>query len=217
MKVLTSIKRAFSGWLLLMLVSTPVLADEAALYAGDAPAGSAFVRLFNALAATVEDVDLGGKDAGDAEPMGSTEYVYLPPGNHALNSSAGHLNATLEADQYYTVVVVPGQPLTLIKDQPLGSQRKALLSFYNLLDQNELSLKTTDGSTTVFSATAFLQSANVEVNAIKVSLTAYLNDARLLDAEPVSLQRGRAFSLFAVGTADQPRLVWVENKVNADL
>ncbi|WP_428241447.1 alginate O-acetyltransferase AlgF [Gynuella sp.] len=217
MKVMTSIRQALSGWLLLMLISAPAFADESALYAGDAPDGSAFVRLFNASPKNVEDIDLGGKEVGDAEPMDSTQYVYLPPGNYALNSSVGQLEATLEADQYYTIVVVPDQGLTLIKDQPLGSQRKALLSFYNLLDQNDLSLKTTDGSTTVFSATGFLHSDSVEVNAIKVSLTAYLNDAPLLEAEPLSLQRGRAFSLFAVGTASQPRLVWVENEVNADL
>jgi alginate O-acetyltransferase complex protein AlgF len=52
---------------------------------------------------------------------------------------------------------------------------------------------------------------------VRLSVLAFAGNASLGQSEPVSLQWGKVFSLFACGDNARPRLVWVENKIDTNL
>ncbi len=217
----------FTGMLLLALVCSGLIpisnlsyaaVEEGALYADGAPEGSAFVRVFNDFPGkTLEDIDLGGKNIAVLAPLESSAYVYLPAGNHTLNVDGKSRAIQMKQGEFYTVILNEKPALTVIKDEAFTNRRKALLSLYNLVSKEGVDLKTADGSVSIIEDVGFLGNKTREINPVRLSVMAVAGTAPLGQSEPVSLQWGKVFSLFACGDDTQPKLVWVENKIDTSL
>ena len=50
-----------------------------------------------------------------------------------------------------------------------------------------------------------------EVNAVKATLAVFNGSEKIADAKPIGIERGRAYSLFATGSATAPTLTWIVN------
>ena len=185
-------------------------ADDAALYGPEAPPGSAFIRVFNAsdvpdLQAQIGEVAI---DDVDAWEVGSFEY--LPPGSKTLSAGNVESRVDLQPNRFYTAVV-DGRRVHLLDNAGYGNRLKALLILYNLTDAGALSLRTSDGSTTVIDAVGSGTYGTREVNAARARLTVFAGERRVAETELLTLSRGKALSLFAIGPADAPRLVLAQN------
>ena len=201
---------AFILIVLAMFVLVPASrADDKALYGPDAPPGSAFIRVFNA-SGTSEVVPQVGNDALDeVDAWEASEFGFVPAGQHAVRVGGASRTVTLAADRYYTAVA-DGSSIHLIENEQFSNRLKALIILYNLTDE-ELSLKTSDGSVKVIEPVAQDSFGQREVNPARVQLAVYNGVQKLASAPQVNLARGKAFSLFAVGNSDAPRLVWASN------
>ncbi|HUR41957.1 MAG TPA: alginate O-acetyltransferase AlgF [Verrucomicrobiae bacterium] len=194
----------------LLLTGRVALADEAGLYGPAAPPGSAFVRVFNGSSQSLLGSKIGPEDFNEVPAFEASEFTFLPPGTYTVNAGGSQAQATLKADRYYTAALVNGK-LQLLDNARYGNRMKALVMVYNLVGDAPLALKTGDGKTTVVEPVAPGATGQREVNAIKAQFAVYKGEQRLAQARPVTLERGRAFSLFVVGTAAQPTPVWVIN------
>jgi alginate O-acetyltransferase complex protein AlgF len=192
--------------------------EEGALYAEEAPPGSAFVRVFNGFpGSTAEHVVLGGKSIKALSPLESSAYVYLPPGRHSVKVEDNSQSLAMREGEFYTVIIGEKFPLTVIQDQPFTNRRKALLSVYNLVSKEAVDLKTADGAISLIEDVGFLANKSREINPVRLSVLATAGDASLGQSNPVSLQWGKVFSLFACGESARPKLVWVESKIDTSL
>lgn len=196
---------------LLMLFTSPVTraAGDGGLYGPAAPPGSAFIRVFNASDADF-DARVGNETLSDVGAWQASDFAFLPAGSHTLSAGAASQSVDLSAGRYYTAVVGKSG-VQLVNDDNSGNRLKALLILYNMAGTAPLSLRTQDGKTVVVPDVARGVSGKREVNPTKVQLAVYAGDTKLADAPPVALARGQAFSLFVVGEAAAPRLVWTIN------
>jgi alginate O-acetyltransferase complex protein AlgF len=85
------------------------------------------------------------------------------------------------------------------------------VSVFNLVDGSTVSLKTADGSQGVIENVAANSSGHREVNPVKANLALYSGATKVADAKPMTLERGKTFSLFVTGSATQPVLIWSVN------
>src|SRR5207244_4030750 len=92
-----------------------------------------------------------------------------------------------------------------------SSQLKSLLSVFNLIDGANVNLRLAESGAKVIENVAGNAAAHREVNPAKASLAVYDGDTKLADAKPVTLERGKVFSLFVTGTSSEPMLIWVVN------
>lgn len=192
----------------LLAVGT-VGADDEGIYGPNAPPQSAFMRLFNATPHPLPGVRLGAEDIGEIAAYGASEFVFVPPGPYSLAVNGARQTFQLAPNRYYTAVLRDGK-LHLLDNERYRNRLKALVIVYNLLD-GELSLRTADGRTTVVEKVAPSKLGTREVNPVRTSLALFKGTERLADVKSVTFERGRAFSLFVAGTAEQPVPVWVVN------
>jgi alginate O-acetyltransferase complex protein AlgF len=195
--------------LVMLLTSQVGTAADGGLYGPAAPPGSAFIRVFNAGDGDL-DARVGNESIAGVGAWQASEFVFLPAGTHPLSAGSASQSVDLAANRYYTAVV-GADGVRLVNDDNTGNKLKALLIVYNMTSSGALSLRTQDGKTVVVPDVAKGASGKREVNPAKVSLAVYNGDTKLADAPPVSLARGQAFSLFVVGDASAPRLVWAIN------
>lgn len=194
----------------LLVFTAPARADDDALYGPDAPPGSAFIRLFNASDEHDLQGQVGDVEFDDSGAWGITGFEFLPPGQQQIVVGSVSQAISLEPDRFYTAVY-DGQSVRLLQNQRYDNRLKALLILYNLTDAKQLSLRTPDGSATIIDSVAQEAYGTREVNAARARLSLFAGDRRLADTPPVTLNRGKAFSLFAVGPSTAPRLVWASN------
>ena len=184
-------------------------ADDKALYGPAAPAGSAFIRVFNASGTSEVVAQVGIESLEEVDAWEASEFGFVPAGQHVLRVGGATRTVTLAADRYYTALA-DGSSIQLIENDQFRNRLKALVILYNLTDE-ELSLKTSDGSVKVIEPVAQDSFGQREVNPARVQLAVYNGAQKLASAPQVNLARGKAFSLFAVGSSDAPRLVWTSN------
>jgi alginate O-acetyltransferase complex protein AlgF len=185
-------------------------AGDEGLYGPAAPPGSAFVRVFNGTSQSILDAKIGPEDFNEISPFDASEFTFLPPGNYTLSAGAVKQGVSLQADRFYTASIIGGK-VQLIDNERYNNRMKALVIVYNLAGGGDLSLRTADGKTPVVDKVAPNSSGQREVNAIKAQLALFRGNDRVAPVRTVNLERGRAFSLFVAGTAEQPVPVWVVN------
>ncbi len=212
-----SVKTAF---IMLACLIVPALAQagEDALYAAEAPDGAAFIRVVNAsVSGSLPEVKVGDKTLSGIEPVTASSYIYLPEGTYKVTVGDQTAPVTMEKNQFYTAVVLSSGELKILKDKAFKNPRKALISFYNLTDDNGIGLKTSDGKVSVVDPVGSLSVASREINAVKVSLGAFNDGETVAQAAPVSLQRGKVFSFFVIDAGGSPRLIVAENRVDTSV
>lgn len=193
-----------------LMVAPAATAGDDALYGPEAPPGSAFIRVFNASDQADLNVQIGNKPVPDVEAWEVSDFEFLPPGTHPLSAGSVAQSVTLQPNRFYTAVVTT-QGVRLLDNQPYKNRLKALVILYNLTDADAVSLRTNDGKTAVIDAVAADASGTREVNPARVPLALFKDEQRIAEAPGMSFTRGKAYSLFAVGSASAPRLVWAVN------
>nr|WP_305956009.1 alginate O-acetyltransferase AlgF [Pseudomonas sp. 2FG] len=196
------------------LALTPAQADEAALYGPVAPDGSTFIRGYNAGSAAF-DLSLGSVRLSDIEPQACSDFEFLPAGSYTATAGGQSLPVQLKADQYYTLVQLPGGALSLVDEPVFKNRQKAMLRLQNLSD-SPLTLKTADGKTEVIKPVSAKSRGEREINPVKVRLALFAGDRKISDLNPLVLERGELVSLYVTGTADRLSPVWVKRPVAAD-
>lgn len=183
-------------------------AGDAALYAPNAPKGSAFIRAYNAGNSELS-VSVGNTDLSDIAPLGSSDFSYLPAGSYSAQVGGNRLPVKLDANRYYTLVNQPGSEPKLVSEAAFSNKHKAMLRVQNLSDRS-LSLKTADGKAAVVDKVAPDGNGEREVNPVKVSLALFDGDRKVSDLKPVALARGEVVSLYITGSGNQLSPVWVK-------
>lgn len=194
----------------LAVVAMPGRTADDALYGPEAPPGSAFIRVFNATDQVDLNVQVGDKTVSGVDAWEVSDFEFLAPGTHRLDAGTAATTVTLQPSRFYTAVV-SAQGVRLLDNPPYQNRLKALVMFYNLTDADGLGLRTADGRTAVIDGVARNASGTREVNPAREPLALFKGEQRIADAPQQSFTRGKAYSLFAIGSADTPRLVWAVN------
>ena len=185
-------------------------ANEEAVYGPVAPPGSAFIRIFNNSQATTQSATIGGKSLTVEGAYNAGAYKFFPAEDYKLTIKNNDLTIKLETNHYYTVYLNAENEVTVVEGRGFKQRKKALLAFYNLLN-NPISIKTANGKATVIKPVDKNFAGFREVNAVKITLAAFNETEKVLNAKPIALKRGKIFSLFATNNASgQVALVWVQ-------
>lgn len=206
----TLCRRVLAGTVGLLLLSTNAMADDAALYGPEAPPGSAFVRVFNATDAPELDAQVGSAQFEGVRSWTVSAFDFVPAGSTPLSAGSAHSTLQLAADHFYTAVIAPGG-VQLFDNERYRNRLKALLVLYNLTDADNLSLRTPDGKTAIVDSTGRSDFGMREVNPARTRLVLYAGTERGAETPLLTLNRGKALSVFVLGTASAPRVVWSEN------
>lgn len=199
-----------TAMLMSALGSSPAQADDAALYGPDAPPNSAFVRIVNASANPDLDAQVGDKQIDGVAAWSVSEFEFLPAGAQQISAGSAQQSAQLQADHFYTAVV-DGDRIHLFDNSAYANRLKALVILYNLTDKDELTLRTSDGGTTVVEPVKREDFGLRQVNAARARLAVFAGDARIAETPALAMVRGKAYSVFAIGPASAPRLVVAAN------
>lgn len=191
-----------------------VQADEGGLYGPTAPAGSAFVRAYNAGSAEL-NVTLGPVNIKDVAPRDSSDFAFLPAGSYSASAAGKSLPVNLKADQHYTLVQMPGGELNLVDDPAFKNRQKALVRLQNLSD-TPVSLKTADGKTAVIDSVSGKASGEREINPVKVRLALFAGERKISDLSPLVLERGEVAALYVTGSGSNLTPVWVQRPAGAE-
>lgn len=203
-------RRALAGAAGLLLLSTNATADDAALYGPEAPPGSAFIRVLNATDTPELDAQVGSAQFESVRSWTVSAFDFVPAGATTLSAGSAHSNLQLASDRFYTAVIAPGG-VQLFENERYRNRLKALLVLYNLTDAEKLGLRTPDGKTAIVESAARNNFSTREVNPARTRLALYAGDQRSADTPLLTLNRGKALSVFVVGAAASPRVVWSEN------
>ncbi|MGL4608594.1 MAG: alginate O-acetyltransferase AlgF [Trueperaceae bacterium] len=188
------------------------IAQENGLYAPAPPADAAFVRILHAapdadaIRATVGAVSYDELGFGAA-----SSYKVVLQGAQTL--TAGEVTSDLEvaAGKFYTLAIT-ASGVMMLEDAVSTNRAKALVIMYNLTDIPSVDLKTADSTTEVLMGVAPGTQKSIEVNGITVDLVALSGDVELGAFPGTTLEREAAYSVFVLGTADAPQVVWVQSE-----
>ncbi|WP_426152059.1 alginate O-acetyltransferase AlgF [Pseudomonas sp. DC3000-4b1] len=187
------------------LLSTQAFAGgDGALYK-TAPAGSAFVRVYNAGGQEITP-SVGTAKFKGVSPASASAYSYLPGGSYTAQLGSQSLPVNLASNKYYTVVGGTSQP-KLVEESKFDNKQKARVDVQNLTDK-PLTLKTADGKTEVVAAVAAGGSGSREMNPVKVNLALFDGANKVVDLKPVALERGQFTSLFVTGSGSNVKADW---------
>jgi alginate O-acetyltransferase complex protein AlgF len=188
----------------LMLLCSPAV--HAQLYAKEAPPGSTFIHVFNATPNAGVSVGIGAKALPPLLPYSASDYIFLPPGEHVVQVGSQQKSFKLEGNRYYTVSADAAGLRLFELSEPL-TRLKAILTLFNLLPGTTLALKTADGATSVLDAVAPNTSAQRAINPLTLSLALFSGEQKIASVPPITLVRGRSFSVFVSGSTTSPVLV----------
>lgn len=189
------------------MTSTPALAQ---LYAREAPPNSAFVRVFNNTANSGVTVKIGDKTQPPLLPFTASPYIFVPPGEYAVKVGSHQKSVALDANHFYTAVDGDSD-LSLLELSGVLNRLKSMIAIFNLMPATTVSMKTADGKASVFESVASGGTAQREINPLKLTFALFNGEQKISDLPPVSLDRGKVFSLFVSGSQASPVLVWNED------
>lgn len=185
--------------LIITFVSLPAHADkDKGLYDPRPPAGSSFVRFFNAGDAAIEPT-IGGKSYGEISAADASPYYVQQQGSVNFSAGLKVLPLTLAPDAFYTVITDRDGTPFLHKDTVADDPAKAMLVLYNISSPTALALRAKDGMVTVVDNVGKGKSAYRGINAVKVDLNVTGEGEKIVHRfEPFILEQGRTYSIFFV-------------------
>lgn len=190
----------------------PALAQDQGLYDPLPPEGSAFVRFMSEYETTGSNqAKANGKGYDYLNFKQVSSYYVVPQGPVKAEVGAASADFNAESGQFYTVVFNDAGQLEIKTDPKNENQAKSQVIFYNLSDNDDLSLKTADGSVEVVPPLAPGEVADKEINPVKVSLAVYDGPAKVKDIGAVSLERGISYSAIILSNND---VEWVRASTN---
>ncbi len=181
------------------------------LYAPEPPANSAFVRVAHAVInGAPMAAQLGSVSFAELGFGGVSSYQVVAEGSYDFSAAGSSQNLSISAGNFYTVAVIDngsGAHITLIKDASNSNLAKSLLMLYNFSALETAQMKTADGAQAVISDVGADNLGSVVVNPISVDLAAFGSD--MIASFPAQLERGAAYSLFVMGSADNLSAYWI--------
>jgi alginate O-acetyltransferase complex protein AlgF len=190
--------------------------DMAQLYALP-PDGSVYVRVVNPSAAPVK-VQLGA--GTKPETIGATgrigtDYRAMPGGalTLAIDGKPAAVAGTLPHGGFVTLIAGrAGANVQIVVDEsPAADGMKAELSAYNLVPSCAAAIRVAGGAT-VFGSLASGTRAARAINPVSASLDGACGTHVSAPQALPALKAGDRYSLFLVGTAEQPALVGMLNR-----
>jgi alginate O-acetyltransferase complex protein AlgF len=160
------------------------------------------------------DLQLDGKPFVQAPDASASDYVVTPQGKKQAAWGGKTLPLTLGAGKFYSLVIAGSTP-KLMEDPAMQSRAKALVRLYNLSPKPALSLKTADGKVAVIENVPAQDAADRMVNAAKLAFGVFDAGTKLAETAPVSIERGFAYSVLAIGRGDAFRAVWIKSATRA--
>lgn len=189
----------------------PAMAEGvlAQLYAPRPPAGSAFVRVVNPSADTVQVQISNGAEQAISPPQLASNYTVVKGGQRFTVSVNGKPAGQLKVapDSYNTLVQVNGKFQVLDDSKGNEDALKAELRFYNLASNcPKGSLKVADAGPVLFADVAPQATVARGINPVSASLTAGCGKATSKKLPLPALKPGDHYSLFLTGSAAAPVL-----------
>ncbi len=187
--------------LILLSIVPPALAQEG-LYAPAVPEDAAMVRVVNATPQAVT-LDVGPLRYADVAPLSATAYRPLLADVLVVSHDGAREVITARERAFLSVVLVPGG-LQVIEDERHTDPARAQLVLYNLT-ASAVSFRALEPEATIIPEVAARDSAARAVNAMSVTIGAFLDDEPLA-VKQVDLERGESYTLVVTGapTADEP-------------
>jgi len=182
-------------------------ADEAALY-DTAPDSASFIRLVN-LTKKETVLKLGGKRLSESNYCHASDYIYLDSGDYDVENNGYFWGGTLSRGQVYSLVVAENG-ISLIEDVRIEDVSRAQLAVYNFTQGVPLSIRTNPRQRLVFSGLESGQRQSRQANAMKVSLSAFDADKKLVDSDSVILQDGKTSSLLICPIDASYKAQWIQ-------
>ncbi|WP_083922318.1 alginate O-acetyltransferase AlgF [Deinococcus aquatilis] len=176
----------------LMAMTTSAAQGLDSLYAPAPPANSAFVRVLNATAVTV-DATISNKVIS-VPKFGVGDYLVIPRGNILVSSKKSSATFSINEGKFYSAIW-NGRAFKMITDVSHDNRAKALLIVYNMSSFPGLDLKTADGQLAIVTKIPAGESGSRAVNGITVDLAAFNGNKMLTNFKGVSLERGKAYSI----------------------
>lgn len=189
----------------LALLSVSAAVAQETLYAPAPPAGSAFVRIANADAATT--VTLNGRATFRPGAQAVSPYVTVPQGTHTVRTGASTLKLNVVGGTYHTLVLQGGTLRALEPEQP-GGVTRARLTLYNL-SATPASLMTADGRTRLLADVPAGTSKSMSVNAVSAALGVFAGEKAIQTFPTEALRAGASYSAFVFGSGVARRAVFV--------
>jgi alginate O-acetyltransferase complex protein AlgF len=186
--------------MLLVILAAPDFAkanEDSGLYDPAPPPGSAFVRFANDSASKgSKEIKANTKRYDYVDHAEITPYFALLKGNINFTIAEASQKKTLEDGKFYTAVYKGGSIL-IFDDTANANMAKSQVTFYNLSDKDNLSVKTSNGKIEVVGPTSRDKSAAREINPVKVPLAIYDGDKMIKDLGNITLERGKTYNVFA--------------------
>lgn len=149
-------------------------ADEAALYDPIVRADEALSRVLkmtdNAISLTLQPLN---KQLPRTVSLRFPAYIRATAGQLTLTSAQRNLTLDAKAGNLYTVSVKPDGSWLLMQDKKINKKGKSMLALYNFSNSRNLSLKTSNGKTSIISDIAPASSGQREINAMALHMAIY--------------------------------------------
>jgi len=190
------------------------------LYDPMPPDNSAYLRVLDSAPGKPVSVLVDGKvHVKSLAARTVSDYLVLPSGKHQIQVQiAGKSQGTTEVDlvekNAYTVIFPNAKnPAWTFTDRTSTNKLKSMLAVYNVAPaMGAVDVKTADGKTSVFKALETGKPAILEVNPIKVELAVFKSgDATASVEAKLDMERGSAYSLFLLPTADGIEVLSTQN------
>lgn len=208
-------KTLFAFFLALFMIPLAALAaGEEELYAPVPPADSAFVRAVNLTGDAGLAVQLGGLPFPAGMIDSVSDYAVIKQGEHKLSYGDKSQAVTIEAGNYYTLVVAKEGDAKVLEDALIENPAKAVIYFYNLSDAAAASLLAPSHNATIFEGIASGASTSREINAATLDLAVKADGADIAGLEQIKLQRQAGVSIFLTGAKNDYKAFAVFNKVS---
>ena len=197
----------------LLLLSAPVLADDAQLYDPAPPADAAFVRVLNANPSGEISATMGDANFGKVAYPGLSPYMVVKQGDQALKAGSASETVKVEAGKYYTMALGADGKVATLSDAIIEQPSKAYVYFYNFSDAAKASLRAVKQNVDIVADVPIAQAKHREMNALTVDMAVTVDGTTIQDFPAVSLKRRSGVSFLLAGTGDAKKAVKIENKI----
>lgn len=198
---------------LLIFIPALAMADEKELYKPLPPADSAFVRFVNLTDTKADAAKIGDVTIAPGEKTPVSDYSVVKKGKRTFYLGEKTSPVSVEAGQYYTVVVPADGSITVIQDALIENPAKAVIYFYNLSDSEEGTLVAPTHKTNIFEKVGSMKSESREINAVTFNLQAKAGKDDAGTIEGVNLKRQEGTSVFLTGKKGSYKSFSVQNAV----
>lgn len=161
------------------------------------PKGAAFLRFVNVDARNNHEIIVNQKELPALTSYDVSNYYIVPNADVKIETLGTVEKPKLKPDHFYTFLVSKNG-LVPIEDKRNEDISKAQISFYNLSDKSDLSLKTTDDKILVIKETPINSANSTPINPVFLSSALFDKNGSLhRELESFQMDNRQYYSIFA--------------------